>query len=421
MSAAPPAGVRAGLALLRQPDFARLFSARFISSFGSAMAPVAMAFGVLDLTGSPAAMGMVVASQTAAQLAVQLFGGALADRGSRKAMMVGGDLVAAAAQVAMAVLLFRADSGLAPLMGLMALNGVAFAFLWPASMGLVPQVVARKDLQSANALLSLAQSGAFGLGGAAAGVIVAVSSASTAIAVDAATFVVSALLVLGIRPRPQERAEPSSLLLELRAGWKEFTSHRWLWTIVAQFAVLVAGWSGGFFIVGPVVADRALGGAASWGLVAGSFGAGLLAGGIVALRVHVREPMRVGVFCCLLLAAPLLLLSIPAPLLVVSLGAFAAGMGIELFSVMWMTALHTRVAPEALSRVSSYDILGSIALAPLGEALAGPLVEAFGTQLALWVGAALIILPTLVVLNVREVWRMPAVPTSDVSAPSPTS
>ena len=270
------------------------------------------------------------------------------------------------------------------------------------------EVVERKKLQPANALLSLATNGAFGLGGASAGSIVAFAGAEWAIAVDAGTFVLSAILVIQLRPRPQARSEPASMLRELREGWREFTSHRWLWVIVAQFSLVVAGWSGCFLIVGPVVAVRSFGGAAAWGWVAGALGVGLLVGGVLGMRLAVGRPMLVGTICVFGHAIPLLLLIAPAPVEWVCLGAFVAGVGGEMFGVLWLTALHTHVPPEALSRVSAYDILGSIALAPLGEAAAGPLLEAIGTGNTLWIGAALIVLPTLLVLGVREVRTLPS-------------
>ena len=405
-----PPGLRAGLALLREPDIARLVAARLVSAFGTAMAPVAMAFGVLEITGSARLVGVVIASQTAAQLAVQLFGGALADRWSRRRQMVGADLLAAAAQCAMAWLLLNPSGEIWPLAVLMAVNGVGFAFHWPAAVGIVPQVAPAEQLQPTNALLSLAQSAAFGLGGACAGIIVAFAGAGWAIAVDAGTFAVSALLIASLRPRDQERSAPSSLLRELREGWREFSSHRWLWAIVLQFSVLVAAWSGGFVIVGPVVAERSLGGAAAWAWVAGAFGAGLLAGGLLAMRITLRRPMFVATWCCFLFALPLLLLAGTAPLGWIAAGAFLAGVGGEMFGVLWNTALHTHVAPEALSRVSAYDIMGSMALAPLGEALAGPLVEWIGAPPTLLLGAALIALPTLAVLGVREVRTLGTTP-----------
>jgi MFS family permease len=403
MTTSGPPGFADGLAQLRDPSFARLFAARFVSSFGTAMAPVAMAFGVLELTGSASQVGLVIATQTAATVATVLFGGALADRWSRKRVWVGSDLLAATSQTAMAFLFLSGNAPVWGLCGLMAVNGLAFAFLGPASVGMIPQVVERPKLQSANALLSLASSGAIGLGGACAGVLVAVFGAGWAIAVDALTFAISAALLVGVRPRPQEHAGGASLLHQLREGWREFTSHRWLWAIVVQFSLLMAAWGGGFFVIGPVVAERALGGAAAWGWVTGAMGVGLVAGGILGMRLTFRRPMLVATLATFTFAVPLLLLMAPAPVEWIAAGAFLAGLGGQLFGVLWFTALHTHVAPEALSRVSAYDHMGSIVLMPLGEAAAGPLYEALGADRALLLAAFFIVVPTLAVLGVREV------------------
>ncbi len=415
---APQVGYAAGIEQLRDPGFRRLFIARFISSFGSAMAPVAMAFGVLHLTGSATYMGVVIASQTASQVAVQLFAGALADRWSRKRLIVGGDILAATVQTAMAFLLFSGDAEVWQLCALMAVNGIAFALMWPAMVGLVPLVVPQERLQPANALLSLAQASAMGLGGAAAGMIVAFAGAGWAIAVDAATFAASGLLIAGIRPAAQTKSESRNLLHDMRDGWREFVSHRWLWAIVLQFSVLFAGWNGGFMIVGPVVADRHLGGPEDWGWIAGALGAGLLAGGALGMRLVVKRPMLVAVLACFGFAIPLALLALPAPVPVIAVGAFLAGVGGELFGVYWFTALHTHVAPEALSRVSAYDVVGSIALAPLGEALAGPAAEAIGTAATLWIAVGCITVPTLLVLLVPEVRRLGHAPAQATGAES---
>lgn len=401
---------RVGAAQLAQRDFRRLFIARFVSAFGSVMAPVAMVFAVLDLTDSPGDVGMVIASGSLAQACVQLLGGTLADRWSRQYVMVSADLLASASQAAMAYLLLTGQAQVWQLCLLMAVNGVGFAFHHPAGIGLVPQVVQREHLQSANALLSLSGSAAAGLGGAAAGIIVALWSAGWAIAGDAFTFALSAWLIVGIRPGPQERSAAASIFRELRDGWHEFISHRWLWSIVLQFSLVVMAFQGCFMVLGPIVAERSMDGPADWAWVAGGFGAGLLVGGLIGMGIEPRYPMRLATFMVFFLALPLMLLAGPSPLALIVAGTFLTGVAIEIFSVLWFTALHTRVAPEALSRVSAYDILGSIALAPLGEAAAGPLSEALGMSETLFLGAAFIVVPTLLVLAVAEVRNMESLP-----------
>jgi predicted MFS family arabinose efflux permease len=395
------------LALLRDPGFARVFAARSISAFGTAMTPVALPFAVLeDMSGTPRDVGLVIAAGASAQILVQLFGGALADRGSRKRQMVGADGIAALAQGVLATLLLTGAATLPVVIVLQALIGVSFALHWPAAVGLVPLVAPRERLQPANALLSIAHSTALGLGAAAGGLLAARFGAGTALAVDAGTFAASALLVAGVHARPQERGAASSLWSELRAGWREFTSHRWLWTIVLQFTVMMTGWFGAFAVVGPVVAQRSLGGADAWGAIAAAYGFGLVAGGFVALRIHFPRPMLAATLTCFgHVLVPLLLIG-PSPVAWIAAGAFVAGAGIEVFSVLWNTALHTRVAPEALSRVSAYDVVGSIALVPLGEVLAGLSVEAFGPPATLLAAAVAIVLPTAAVLFVPEVRQL---------------
>ena len=193
------------------------------------------------------------------------------------------------------------------------------------------------------------------------------------------------------------------MLRDLRDGWREFRSHRWLWTVVLQFTVMFAAWQASFAIVGPIVAKRMLGGATAWGWIAGAYGAGLLCGGIAALRVRVDRPILVGTLLMFLMALPPMLLAGPAPVWLIALSAFVAGIGFELFMVLWYTTLQTHVAPEALSRVIAYDTLGSIVLVPLAQAAAGPAADALGTSLTLWIAVALIVLPTLAVLGVPEV------------------
>ena len=254
-----------------------------------------------------------------------------------------------------------------------------------------------------NSLLAVANSLATGLGGASGGFIAAIWGAGWAIGLDAVTFGVSAVLVVGLHTRPQPRSEAASLFSDIRDGWREFTAHRWLWTIVAQFSFVVMGWNAAYAVVGPIVADRQLGGASAWGIVALGMGAGLLTGGFIAMRWRPTRPLLVGSVCVFSFAIPTLLLVEPAPTPVLALGAFAAGLCGEMFGVYWMTALHTHVAPEALSRVSAYDVAGSLLFAPVGEALAGLAVARFDTGPTLEFCALLIIVPTALVLFVPEV------------------
>lgn len=400
------AAPRGGLALLRDVDFPKLFGAHFVSWFGMSMAPIAIAFGVLELTGSARDTGLVVASQTGAQVLALLVGGVIADRLPRRRVMIGADLAAMLVQATIA-LCFALDWATVPrLMGLMALNGAALAFHSPALTGIIPEVVPARRLQSANALLGTARSGALSLGAAAGGVLVASAGAGATVLVNALTFAASAALVARLTVRPTKPRQRATVVQDLRGGFTEFVSHRWLWIIVLQFSLVVAGTQSFYGLLGPAVSRIALGGAVDWGFIAAAFGVGTLCGGLIALRIAVVHPMRVATLCVLVFALPPLVLASSDVMWPVAMATFAHGLAGQIFGVLWVTTLQRKVPSEMLSRVSAYDNLGSIALAPLGLIGAGALLEWAGATTALVVAAALIVVPTLLALLDRDVRTM---------------
>ncbi|MDA9050404.1 MFS transporter [Pseudomonadales bacterium] len=395
--------IRAGLRLLKQPDFAKLFSAYLISYAGNAMAPIAMAFGVLALTGSTRDAAFVIAAPTAAQVLVLLFGGVIADRTSRQRTIVVADTLAVISQLIIAGLFLSGQASVAALTVFMLVNGIAMALHLPASTGMIPQIVAPADLQAANALLGTARSASITLGAALAGILVAWLGAGWAIAIDALSFAIAALLIASLRPKPQALTEQATLIQDLILGWREFTRHQWLWTIVLQFSLVIAAFEGVLGLLGPAVARDTLGGPVAWGLIAASFGFGTLAGGIIALKMTIARPMLVASLSVLTFSFIPLALAVPLPVSLICFAASITGIGGQLFGVLWHTTLQQRIPSHLLSRVSAYDHLGSIILAPMGIILAGVLYETLGPRTTLLLSAATIILPTIAVLFVREV------------------
>jgi predicted MFS family arabinose efflux permease len=398
--------IREGLRLLRKPDVRKLFIAYLISYTGTAMAPIAMAFGVLELTGSTSDSAIVIAAPTLASIVVLLLGGVLADRTSRQRVMVFAELLAMLAQLAIAFL-FLTELATVPVLVLLALiNGVAIALNTPASTGMVTQLVEKNELQRLNALLGIARNGAVTGGAALGGLLVAFFGAGITLMLDALSFGLSALLVISLKPSNQIAPEKASFLHDVRLGWKEFTSHTWLWVVVLQFAFVVAAFESVIGLLGPAIARNQMGGAADWGFIADSLGAGTLTGGLVAMKINAKYPMRSGTYCVFLLSAIPLALAVPLPVTAIACTAFLAGTGIQIFAVIWYTTLQTKVPNHMLSRVSAYDHLGSIALAPIGIVVAGFLFEKIGAQLTLFFTALTIILPTTLVLAVRDVRMM---------------
>ena len=380
-----------------------MFGARTISFVGSAFANVALAFAVLELTGSKADLGYVLAARTVPMVVFSLVGGIWADRLPRHYVMVGSNLISGASQAAIAALLFFGNAQIWELAALAAVNGASAAFFFPASAGIIPQTVPEPLLQQANAILRLGRNGSVIFGSALAGLIVAATSPTTGIAVDAASFLIAAWLTAAMRLPSSLKMEKSTFLADLSLGWREFASRAWLWTIVLQFAVVNAVEQGSESVLGPVVAKEHYHGAAGWGLIAAAQAVGLVVGGLMFLRARPQRMLLVATLGILLTVPFLFGLAIPLPLASVLVLSFAAGLGIETFGVLWDTTMQQEIPQDRLSRVYSYDALGSFALIPLGLAIAGPLAEAVGTRTTLLAAGLLSLGATLAVLVVPEV------------------
>src|SRR4051794_34421498 len=354
MSARPRFGV------LRDRQFRLFFTGQATSYLGDALLPVAVAFAVLDLTGSASDLGLVLGARMVPLVVFLLAGGVWADRLPRHLVMLGSDVARCAVQAVLAVLLLTGRAELWHLAVLGGLYGIAEAFMRPAASGVLPSLVPAAALQEANALLAATINTAYIVGPVIAGVLVAATGAGTAIAIDAGTFVVSAVSLALLRlPRTVARIDGSSFLAELREGWREFTARTWLWTTVAASSIYLLAVIAPMMVLGPVVAKRELGGARSWGVIAAAIGIGTLAGSVSAARFRPARPILT---VAVLLAGPAatavaLAFVLPVPLIAV-LG-FAAGATEGFLEVVWITSLQERVTPGALSRVSAYDTLGS--------------------------------------------------------------
>jgi MFS family permease len=388
---------------LGQRAFRFLFLGRTTSFIGNAFANVALAFAVLDLTGSKADLGYVLAARSVPQVIFLLVGGIWADRLPRHLVMVTSNVASGASQGAIAVLLLTGRAQVWHLMALGAVNGLSSAFFFPAAVGIVPQTVPQRMLQSANAILRLGTNASWIGGAALGGLVVAATSPGTGIAVDAASFFLAAAFLALVRIPKTLRMESSNFLAELSDGWREFISRAWLWSIVLQFGFVNGIQLGTEGVLGPAIAKDHLGGAAAWGLILTAQSLGLVAGGLILLRLRPRR---------ILLAATLgymltipFLLGLSGPVSVVALIGLAAlaGIGSETFGVLWDTAIQQEIPQEKLSRVSSYDALGSFVLIPFGLAVAGPVSELIGTRETILVAAAISLTATLAVLLVRDV------------------
>jgi MFS family permease len=394
---------RFDLGPLRERSFRLLFFGRTIYFIGSAFANVALAFAVLELTGSKTDLGFVLAARSLPQVLFLLVGGIWADRLPRHRVMVVSNVVSGLSQGAIALLLLTGQAEVWHVAALAAVNGTSSAFFFPAATGIVPQTVPKGVLQQANAILRLGQNASWVCGAALGGLVVAATSPGIGIAVDAASFLVAAVLVAMIRLPATLRMEASNFFADLTEGWREFSSRTWLWVIVLQFGFVNAMILGVEGVLGPAVAKEHLGGAAAWGLILTAQSLGLIAGGLLLLRLRPRRLLLTGTLAFLLTIPFPLGLAGPLPVAALILLAATAGIGLEIFGIMWDTTMQQEIPQEKLSRVYSYDALGSFVLIPLGVAIVGPVSELIGTRATILGAAAISLTATLAVLLVCDV------------------
>lgn len=386
MSNRPPSPNRV---LLTNRNYRLLFLARLISNIGNGIAPIAIAFGVLGLPGStPTSLSIVLAAQAIPLVLLLPLGGVIADRLGRARVIGLTDVILSGFVLATAVL-FLTDQATIPLLAALGFAGGCLNALWyPAFNGLIPDVIADEHLKPANAFISVASNGGLIAGSAIGGILVATIGPGYAIAIDAISFLIPGLIVLTFRGVSQPNQSGESMVGDLVHGWRVFWSIRWVVVVVATSSVFVMVWRGAEQVMGPVIAQESYGGPTGWSLVLAFQAVGLLIGALVATSLRIRRPLVASLLAMLALPAWLLTMAFTLPLPIVALASFGFGVALEFFWVLWSTALQTHVPRESISRVSSYDAMGSLMLGPVGLAVAGPMIAILGSTEALVIAAA---------------------------------
>ncbi len=400
---------RDSFGVLRERNFGWFFASRAVSIAGSMMAPIALAFAVLDLSNSAADLGYVLAARSIPLVAFLLIGGVIADRFSRTAVIQWSNLLSALTQGIVAGLVISGHAELWQLIVLEGINGTVSAASFPALQGLVPQLVPRQRLQPANVLLSMSRAGLAIIGPSVAALLVVTVGPGWALAVDAATWLASYLLLLPVKipARPASSEPAAGVIAEMKEGWSLFAGTTWLWVVVLAFGVLNAIHAGAWNTLGPAVANETFG-ARGWGYVVSAEAVGVLVMTLALMRLKFTHPLRIGMIGCLLLAPPLGLLGLAPHVWPLAIAIFVAGAGLEVFNLGWNLAMQENIEERMLSRAFSYDALGSFVAMPVGQLLYGPMGEWFGYEPVLVVSAivyAAVVLLTLTSSSVRNLGR----------------
>ena len=384
----PPAprvgeGARAGLVryrrLLRSRDFSVFWVAQSASLVGDVFSYMALIWLVLQLTGSAAALGAVLAVQGIPRVLLMLVGGAVSDRLTPRSTMVlsaaGRTLVAAtlaALVVAHAAVMWQVYMGAF-------LLGAVSAFFMPAQSSILPQLIDAELLEAGNAALQVTRQAAITVGPALAGLTVAAGGTGAALAVDAACFGLATGLLLLVHGRPAAVAGRRGLGPMLRDVAGGLT---YVWRSVPLRALLFItlmlnlAFAGPYTIGITVLARDRLGGAVALGWILGGTGAGAVVGAVVTGAVgRPRRLGRVMVGLMVWMGAGLALMGLlPGLPLVVACGfliGLAVGFG-NTFGASWVQRI---TEPAMLGRVMALVLLAAVGLAPISYAVAGVVAQ----------------------------------------------
>ena len=377
---------------------------------GSGMVLAAMPFAVFAVGGSATDVGLVLAVQGAGLLGALPFAGVVGDRFDRRSMLVVADLIRVACQSTIAILLLSGAATVTMLMASQLALGVATGFFQPTSRSIVPDVAGEDFIQPTTALKGMVYGLAGSLGPALGAVAIAVVGPGLAMAADAATFAISAALIVGIHRSASHTEESESrggFIADLRYGLTQFVRRPWLRAVTIQFLIVNALVICPFYVLGPALAGESLGGSDAWALLLIGMAVGQIIGSALGGSLRAERPLVTATAAFTLYAVPLLFLAFLLPLPVLVLGALIGGIGEMVFVVLWETTFQTHTPSGERSRISSIEEIAGLGPVPLGFALAGGLNVVIGARSGLLLSAGLLLVSSLVVLALPSIRTLP--------------
>lgn len=390
--------------LSRFPGFLPLILSRFISNVGNGLSPIALAYGVLSLKNATATdLSLVMTARIAPMIIFMLLGGVIGDRFKRN-RIVGGTDVIGSLFAGTSAISFIAGFASVPLLCLMGgLFGILAALWWPAMSGVLPEILPKESLQKGNAVVGLLSNFGFIVGALIGGTVVTLYGSGWALLVDAVSFLIAGILVWNIDLPAMPEREKNSMFHDLKIGWFEFISRSWVVAIVIGFTFMNLCFEATLSVLGPLAFNSGGHGPRDWSFNLAAITAGMIAGGIASFKIHFSRPLVLGMTSIALVPAWIYSMGFELPLAVVLVGAFIAGVAVEIFGVVWGTSMQTNIPEQSYSRVVSYDAFGSYALAPIGIAFAGPLASWIGISHTLLVAASVSLIAALIPLALKSV------------------
>jgi DHA3 family tetracycline resistance protein-like MFS transporter len=390
--------------LMHRP-FALMWTGQTISRLGDSLYRIALAWWVLEETGSATAMGTVLVLSQVPMLLFLLIGGIIVDRLPRVRIMFASDLLSGIVIGTVAVLSWLGNLELWHIYTASIIFGLVEAFFFPAYQAVVPEITPAEYLQSANSLNGLSQRITGVIGPALGAALVATGGTSVTFGLDAISFFISAgcigaMMRAGVESKEQPAEEVKATqgfslvsairqgLLDLKAGLNAVTSVPWIWISIMVFGIFNIMEASPRAVALPFLIKNDLG--ADVGLL-GALGSASSAGFVVGMlwlgqykRLHRRG--IIGYLSIATMGVSLLLLGFKLPIPILLAGMFLAGLCTSVFALIWTHSLQEMVPRNLLGRVSSIDALGSFVLLPIGYAIAGWATDLLGAPSVFLIG-----------------------------------
>jgi MFS family permease len=400
--------MRSTFRALRNKNFAALLFGQTLSRIGDFLFQIALAWWVLEKTGSATAMGTVLFFSTLPMVVFVLVGGVVVDRMRRGLLLFMSDMARCFIMVVGAWLAFTDQLVLWQIYVIAILFGFADAFFLPAYNALIQQMVAEEDLPSANSINSLSMQFGRVAGPAIGGLIVGFGGTAVAFGFNALSFFIGALTVASLLNLPAPAStDPGGFTLkqfkeDLRDGFGTIFSTPVLWVAILVFAFTNITLAGPYSIAMPFLVQQKLGGDEKMlGFIYAIFPIGYaIASLIMGSFQKIRHRGIVFYVCGAIAGIGLGVFGFGLPLYLLVIAALLNGAALEIDGLIWTNLMQEKVPPEKMGRVSSVDSLGSFVLLPIGFAFTGWLIDTIGvTSVFIAAGAVTAVISLLPLLH----------------------
>jgi MFS family permease len=394
----------------RHREYRLLTASMAVSLVASGMWAVGLVWQVIALGGGPTDVSVVMTGLSAGLLVCVLFGGVAADRLPRRALLIMVETVRVATAVLVGLLAVTATLQVWHLAVIAVVLGAAEAFFFPAYTALLPTILPADELLAANGVEgTLRPAAQAALGPALAGLLIGAFAPSIALLAAGTLYGIALVVLLFMQPLPMAAppAEKSSILGDLREGFRYMISTGWFFATLAFATFLV------FLLLGPIevllpfaVRNQTGSGASGYALVVGAYGVGAMAGSIVTSSLRIpRRYLTIMIMAWGAGSLPMAVIGIVSQVWVMAVALFVVGFAGAAAGVIWGTLLQRRVPTHMLGRVSSLDFFVSLALMPVSMAAAGPIGEGLGLPRTFLVAG---VVPVGLAVIAIVGWRLPA-------------